>query len=127
MEPQTNFTGITQQPVYGTKKSNKSGCGKYAIIFTIIFLLGIAGTIYLITKLTSKAKELVNIPGLDFGPPKENPPNVDSRFTGEFIDAEMVTSGDGSQKLWILSDASVKYRLKTKSPGKMTMGIACND
>lgn len=127
MEPQTNFTGITEQPVYGRKKSAKSGCGKYIIIITIVLLLGIAGTAYLIIKLTSKAKEMVNIPGFDFGVPKENPENIDKRFTGEFIDAEMVTGSDGSQKLWILSDASVKFMLKQKSTGHFSMGMACND
>ena len=124
MEPQINYSGAGGQPVYGKQKS---GCGKFAVIGTIVLLLVIAGGSYLIYSLVIKAKEIVKIPDLNFGPPKENPENIDSRFTGSFMDAVLIPQKDGEPKLWILSDGSVKYRLRTRSPGKQTMGIACND
>lgn len=124
MEPQINYSGMPSQQVYGKKKS---GCGKFAIIGTLILLAVITGTAYFIYTAVTKIKNTVDIPNLNFGPPKENPENIDKRFTGSFMDAVILTGSDGSQKLWILSDASVKYMLKQKSTGRFSMGLACND
>ncbi len=125
MEPQINYSGMPEQQVYGRKKS---GCGKFAIIGTIILLLIIGVGAYFIYYGVNKVKEVVNIPGINgFGPPKENPENVDKRFTGSFMDAVLIPQSDGSQKLFILADGSVKYMLKQKSTGRFSMGMACND
>jgi hypothetical protein len=125
MEPQINYSYMPQQqPVYSRKKS---GCGKFAIIGTIILLLIIGGAAYLIYYGVNKVKEVVKIPGMDFGVPKENPENIDKRFTGSFMDAVLIPQSDGSSKLFILADGSVKFMLKQKSTGHWSMGLSCND
>ncbi len=128
MEPPINYSGAPEGPYINQKPQKKSGGFKGCMLIgTIILLLLIAGAALLIYKLTGEVKKIVDIPNNVFGPPTENPENVDKRFAGSFIDAVLIPQSDGSTKLFVLTDGSVKYMLKQKSTGRFSMGWACND
>jgi hypothetical protein len=105
MEPPVSYP-VTDNPqgrkVYG-KKSGCMGLGCFGIIGAIVLLLviGVVGYIFVFPALT---------------------PNS---ISGSFMDAVIVPSKDGTQKLWILTDGSFNFIKTTKSPGRTSTGRSC--
>lgn len=130
MEPQINYSPTGESKIYGRKKS---GCGKFAIIGTIVLLLVIAGSSYLIYKLVFKVKDMTEdfkqkmLEGFpDLNGRKDLKP-ADSRFSGDLLDAVIIPNPEGSPRLLLLTDASIKFILTQKSPGHYSTGVACKD
>lgn len=109
MEPNINYnmgsgSGSTMQnqQVYGRKK----GCGSMGCF-------GIIGGLVLIV--------VIVIAGIFFVYPALTPNNI----RGSFLDMAIVTTKDGKQNLWILTDGSFNFIQTTKSPGRTSTGRKC--
>ena len=88
--------------VYG-KKRGCAGLGCFGIIGAIIIIVIIAVIGYFFA-----------IPAL-----------IPNKISGDFLDAVIVPSKDGSQKLWVLTDGSFNFIQTTKSPGRTSTGREC--
>jgi hypothetical protein len=105
MEPPISYPesdSYKGQTVYG-KKRGCAGLGCFGIIGAIIVIIIIVVIAYFFA-----------IPALT--------PN---KISGDFLDAEIVPSKDGSQKLWVLTDGSFNFIQTTKSPGRTSTGREC--
>src|SRR4030095_858794 len=105
MEPPVSYPG-TDNPqgrkVYG-KKSGCMGLGCFGIIGAIVLLV------------------VIIVVGYIFVFPALRPNSI----SGDFLDAVIVPSKDGTQKLWILTDGSFNFIKTTKSPGRTSTGRSC--
>ncbi|MCI0450415.1 MAG: hypothetical protein L0Y79_11650 [Chlorobi bacterium] len=105
MEPPISYPesdSYKGQTVYG-KKRGCAGLGCFGIVGAIIVIV------------------IIVIIGYFFAIPALMP----NKISGDFLDAVIVPSKDGSQKLWILTDGSFNFIKTTKSPGRTSTGREC--
>jgi hypothetical protein len=105
MEPPVSYPqsdSYQGRKVYG-KKSGCLGLGCFGIIGGIIVLV------------------VIIVVGYFFAIPALTP----NKISGDFLDAVIVPSKDGSQKLWVLTDGSFNFIQTTKSPGRTSTGREC--
>lgn len=105
MEPPVSYPGSDNpqgRKVYG-KKSGCMGLGCFGIIGAIVVLL------------------VIGVVGYYFVFPAISPNSI----SGDFMDAVIVPSKDGTPKLWILTDGSFNFIKTTKSPGRTSTGRSC--
>ncbi len=105
MEPPVSYPATDSyqgRTVYG----KKSGCGKFGCF-------GIIGAIILLL--------IIVFAGYFFVFPALRP----NSLSGDFLDAVIVPSKDGTQKLWVLTDGSFNFIQTTKSPGHTSTGREC--
>ncbi len=105
MEPPVNYPqGETYQgkKIYGRKK----GCAKFScfgIVGALVVLIVIGFIIY------------------EFAIPALRPNSI----SGSFLNAVIVPSKSGGEKVWILTDGSFNFIQTTKSPGRTSTGREC--
>ncbi len=105
MEPSVSYPqGDSYQgkTIYG-KKSGCAGKGCFGIIGAVVVLV------------------VIGIIGYFFALPAIMPNSI----RGDFIDAVIVPSKDGKEKMWILTDGSFNFIQSTKSPGRTSTGREC--
>lgn len=105
MEPAVSYPSSDSyqgRKVYG-KKSGCMGLGCFGIIGAIVILviIGVVGYIFVFPALT---------------------PNS---LSGSMLDAVIVPTKDGQQRLWVLTDGSFNFIQTTKSPGRTSTGREC--
>jgi len=130
MEPQHNYTpniSGSGQKVYG-RSGSKKGC--FIVGLIILLIVGGASAVviyYVYSKVNSTVDEITD----KFKDVKNQNKfignrDVDSRFSGAFIDAVIVPASS-SPKIFILTDASKTYIQTVKRPGYYSTGAACID
>ena len=105
MEPPVSYPASESyqgKKVYG-KKSGCLGLGCFGIIGAIVILI------------------VIGVVGYFFALPALTP----NKISGDFLDAVIVPSKDGTQKLWVLTDGSFNFIQTTKSPGRTSTGREC--
>ncbi len=105
MEPPVSYPqsdSFQGRKVYG-KKSGCFGIGCFGIIGGIVVLV------------------IIGVVGYFFALPALMP----NSLSGDFLNAVIVPSKDGTQKLWILTDGSFNFIQTTKTPGRTSTGREC--
>jgi outer membrane protein assembly factor BamB len=108
MEPNINYqssmgeTPVGSQKIYGRRK----GCGSMGCF-------GLIGALVLIV--------VIVLAGIFFVYPALTP----NKIKGDFLDMAIVTTKEGKQNLWILTDGSFNFIQTTKSPGRTSTGRKC--
>jgi hypothetical protein len=105
MEPAVSYPSSDSyqgKKVYG-KKSGCMGLGCFGIIGLIVILviIGVVGYVFVFPALT---------------------PNS---ISGSMLDAVIVPTKNGEQRLWVLTDGSFNFIQTTKSPGRTSTGREC--
>lgn len=105
MEPPVSYP---QSDTYQGRKiyGKKSGCAKFSCV-------GIVGAIVILV--------IIGIAGYYFALPALMP----NSLSGSFLDAVVVPTKDGEEKVWILTDGSFNFIQTTKSPGRTSTGREC--
>lgn len=130
MEPQHNYTpniSGTGQKIYG-RRNSKKGC--FIVGLIILLIVGSASAVviyYVYNKVNTTVGEITD----KFKDVKNQNKfignrNVDSRFSGVFIDAVIIPTNN-TPKIFILTDASKTYIQTVKRPGYYSTGAACVD
>src|SRR4030095_3143244 len=105
MEPPVSYPqsdSFQGRKVYG-KKSGCLGLGCFGIIGAVVVLV------------------IIIVIGYFFALPALMP----NKISGDFLDAVIVPSKDGTQKLWVLTDGSFNFIKTSKTPGRTSTGRSC--
>ncbi|MCC7159229.1 MAG: hypothetical protein IT281_06805 [Ignavibacteria bacterium] len=105
MEPPVSYPqsdSYQGRKVYG-KRSGCAGKGCFGIIGAIVIIVAVIAI------------------GYFFALPAIMPNSI----SGSFLDAEIVPTKSGEQKLWVLTDGSFNFIQTTKSPGRTSTGREC--
>ena len=105
MEPPVSYPqseSYQGRKVYG-KKSGCAGLGCFGIIGAIIVIV------------------ILVVIGYFFALPALTPNSI----SGSFLDAVIVPTKNGEQRVWVLTDGSFNFIQTTKSPGRTSTGREC--